>query len=102
MAVNTLTVKKILSRVRAVFPDAQEAYMMQLINDAITEMGEYNTKYETAKTSSVADQMWYTLSDTYSGIEVNKIFKVSFLDDDDNYKMIPRLVGGEIEIEDTV
>ena len=34
MAVHSLTVKQILSRVRQVFPDAPEAYVISLVNDA--------------------------------------------------------------------
>ena len=102
MAVNALTVKQILSRVREIFPKAQETYMMALINDALTEAGKYNVKYESAKTSSVADKMWYTINDTDSGIEVSKVFKVSFMDNDDDYRQIPRITWGDITVEDLV
>ena len=37
-SIHTLTVKQIISRVRQVFPDAPEAYIMSLINDAINEL----------------------------------------------------------------
>ena len=100
MAVHSLTVKEILSRIRAIFPDVPEKYVMELINDAMTDMGRYNVKYESAKTDSVSGQMWYDLSDTNSGIEVNKVFKVSFMDDDGKYRRIPRLLQNEVEIED--
>ena len=49
MAVHSLTVKQILSRVRQVFPDAPEAYVISLINDALTEAGMYNVKTAHAK-----------------------------------------------------
>ena len=49
MAVHSLTVKQILSRVRQVFPDAPEAYVISLINDALTEAGLYNVKTVHAK-----------------------------------------------------
>ena len=39
MAVHSLTVKKIISRVRQVFPDASENYIMNLINEAMVELG---------------------------------------------------------------
>ena len=44
MSVRTITVKEILSRVRQVFPDAPEAYIMSLINDALVEAGTYSNK----------------------------------------------------------
>ena len=96
MAVHSLTVKEIISRVRQVFPDAPEKYIMNLINEAMVEMGKYNTKVEYAKANTVADQQWYTLSDTNAGVEINKVFRVDFLDSDDVYVKIPRLVSGEI------
>ena len=44
MAVHSLTVKQILSRVRQTFPDAPETYVINLINEALVELGKYNTK----------------------------------------------------------
>ena len=44
MAVISLTVKKIISRVRQAFPDAPETYIINLINESLVEMGKYNTK----------------------------------------------------------
>ena len=35
MAVHSLTVKKIISRVRQAFPEAPETYIMNVINEAI-------------------------------------------------------------------
>ena len=98
----TLTGKQIISRVREVHPHAAEAYMLQLISDAVTDLGKYNVKYDSAKTNIVADKMWYTLNDADSGIEVSKVFKVSIMDDAGDYKMIPRLVINETATEDLV
>jgi hypothetical protein len=42
VSVRTITVKEILSRVRQVFPDVPEKYVMTLINDALVELGMYN------------------------------------------------------------
>tara|TARA_R100000664_G_scaffold34028_2_gene53531 strand:+ start:338 stop:646 length:309 start_codon:yes stop_codon:yes gene_type:complete len=96
MASRRLTVKQIISRIRQVFPNAPEQYIMTLINDGLIEAGMYRTKVEYAKASSVADQMFYDLSDTGSGIEVNKVFRVDFMDSDGNYIKIPRLIENEI------
>tara|TARA_Y100000114_G_scaffold155056_1_gene178371 strand:- start:3073 stop:3381 length:309 start_codon:yes stop_codon:yes gene_type:complete len=96
MASRRLTVKQIISRIRQIFPNAPEQYIMTLINDGLIEAGMYRTKVEYAKASSVADQMFYDLSDTGSGIEVNKVFRVDFMDSDGNYIKIPRLIENEI------
>ena len=100
MAVHSLTVKKIISRVRQAFPDATETYVMNIINEAIVELGKYGTKIEYAKATTVADQMWYTLSDTNAGIEVNKVFRVDFMDASGDYVKIPRLLNNEIQTMD--
>jgi hypothetical protein len=96
MAVHSLTVKKMISRIRQSFPDAPENYIMNLINEALVELGKYSSKVEYAKTTTVADQQWYTLSDSNSGIEVNKVFRCDFMDSSGEYVKIPRLLDGEI------
>jgi len=100
MAVHSLTVKKIISRVRQAFPDAPETYIMNIINEAIVELGKYGTKIEYAKATTVADQMWYTLSDTNAGVEINKVFRVDFMDASGDYVKIPRLLNNEIQTMD--
>ena len=100
MAVHSLTVKKIISRVRQAFPEAAETYIMNVINEAIVELGKYGTKIEYAKATTVADQMWYTLSDTNAGVEINKVFRVDFMDASGDYVKIPRLLNNEIQTMD--
>mgnify|MGYP003128009067 FL=1 len=100
MAVHSLTVKKIISRVRQAFPEAPETYIMNLINEALVELGKYNTKIEYAKLTTVADQQWYTLSDSNSGIEVNKVYRVDFMDSSGDYVKIPRLLNNEVQTMD--
>jgi len=100
MAVHSLTVKQIISRVRQAFPEAPETYIMNLINEALVELGKYNTKIEYAKLTTVADQQWYTLSDTNSGIEVNKVYRVDFMDSSGDYVKIPRLLNNEVQTMD--
>jgi len=100
MAVHSLTVKKIISRVRQAFPTAPENYIMNLVNEALVELGNYNTKVEYAKTNSVADQQWYTLSDSNAGVEINKVFRVDFMDASGDYVKIPRLINNEIPTMD--
>ena len=107
MAVHSLTVKQILSRVRQVFPNAPEAYVISLINDALTEAGMYNVKTAHAKITTVADQMWYDLSDeAYSSdgsaykLDLNKIFRVYFMDSSGDYMQIPRLLDKDLLLTD--
>ena len=100
MAVISLTVKKIISRVRQAFPDAPETYILNLVNEALVEMGKYNTKVEYAKLSTVANQQWYTLSDSNAGVEINKVYRVDFMDSDGTYVKIPRLLDNEIPTMD--
>ena len=100
MAVHSLTVKKIISIVRQVFSDAPQAYIIELINEALVEAGKYNSKIEYAKTTTVADQQWYTLSDSNSGVEINKVYRVDFMDSAGDYVKIPRLLNNEIQTMD--
>ena len=95
MAVHSLTVKTIISRVRQAFPDAPENYIMNLVNEAIVELGKYATKVEYAKATTVADQQWYTLSDSNAGVEINKVFRVDFMDASGDYVKIQRIINNE-------
>tara|TARA_X000001382_G_scaffold129083_1_gene120243 strand:+ start:4881 stop:5189 length:309 start_codon:yes stop_codon:yes gene_type:complete len=100
MGVHSLTVKQILSRVRQTFPNAPEAYVINLINEALVELGKYNTKIEYAKLTTVADQQWYTLSDANAGVEINKVYRLDFMDSAGDYTKIPRLINNEIQTTD--
>ena len=100
MAVHSLTVKKIISRVRQAFPTAPENYIINLINEGLVELGKYNTKIEYAKLTTVADQQWYTLSDTNAGVEINKVYRCDFMDSKGDYVKIPRLLNNEIQTMD--
>jgi|TARA_B100001939_G_scaffold163357_1_gene140805 Flp pilus assembly secretin CpaC len=105
MAVISLTVKKIISRVRQAFPDAPETYIINLINESLVEMGKYNTKVEYAKLTTVANQQWYTLKEQVgstqnSNVEINKVYRVDFMDSDGTYVKIPRLLDNEIPTMD--
>jgi len=105
MAVHSITVKQIISRVRQVFPDAPESYIMNLINDALVEIGMYHTKVVHAKLTTAANQMWYSLKDeaqdsSSNVLEANKISKVYFMDDDGDYIQIPRLTDKNLFLVD--
>jgi|TARA_Y100000034_G_scaffold61351_1_gene74504 hypothetical protein len=101
MAVHSISVKNLVSRVREVFPDASENYIIMLINDALVELGMYNVKNVKAKIDSVTDQMWYDLSDdavdsSSNPLHLNKLFRVDFMDDDGDYIQVPRLIDTNI------
>ena len=105
MATRSITVKQILSRVRQVFPNVPENYVINLINDALVETGMYNSKTEYAKITTVANQMWYDLSDlakdsSGNKLDVNKVFRVDFMDNEGDYIRIPRLLDKNVTMSD--
>ena len=105
MAVNKLSVKQIANRVKEVFPGTPDAYIMQLVNDALVELGSYNTKVSHAKLNTVANQMWYDLSDGSADssnmkLELNKINKVYLMDSEGDYIQIPRLTDTNLLLAD--
>lgn len=105
MAVHSLTVKQIISRVRQVFPDAPETYIMSLINDALVECGLYSNKSMVAKIDVEKNKTYYDLSDSGNdssgnALELNKVYRVDFIDNSGDYIKIPRLLNGETLVSD--
>ena len=105
MAVHKISVKQLVSRVRQVFPKASENYILNLINDALVEIGMYSTKPVQAKMNTVADQMWYKIGDeakdsSGNKLEANKVFRVDLMDDSGDYIQIPRLIDKNILLMD--
>ena len=105
MSVHKISVKQLVSRVRQVFPKASENYILNLINDALVEIGMYSTKPVQAKMSTVADQMWYKIGDeakdsSGNKLEANKVFRVDLMDDSGDYIQIPRLIDKNILLMD--
>jgi len=99
-SIHTLTVKQIISRVRQVFPEAPESYVMSLINDAITEMGEYSQKSISAKIDILKDQTAYNIGDSATDssseiLGINKVYRIDILDNEGDYIKIPRVLDGE-------
>ena len=99
MAVHSMTVAQILSRVRQAIPDAKETYVMNLVNDALVEAGMWNTKMDTQLIDAVEDQRWYAIGDdtTY---DLNKVTRVDFIDSNGDYIQIPRLLNNEVQVFD--
>ena len=100
MAAIEFSLREILSRVRQAVPDASEAYVLNLVNQGLSDMGRYSTKREYGKTNLVNSQLWYGLDDDRD-ITVNKVFRVSILNSDGEYIQIPRLLNQETKITDT-
>lgn len=106
MAVHSLTVKQIISRIRENFPGAPEQYIMTLINDALVQVGMYSTKSLQARISTVSGQMWYDIGDgandsSGNKLEANKIHRVDLLDNESDYIRIPRIVDENILVMDS-
>tara|TARA_R100000234_G_scaffold67451_1_gene41166 strand:+ start:1057 stop:1413 length:357 start_codon:yes stop_codon:yes gene_type:complete len=105
MAVHSITVKELISRVRQVFPDAPETYIINLINDALVEIGIYKTKLVHAKINTTADKMYYDLRDgaqdsSGNSLEVNKVLRVYLMDSEGDYILVPRLVDKDLLLAD--
>ena len=105
MAVHKISVKQLVSRIRQVFPDIPENYILNLVNDALVEIGLYNTKPVQAKMSTVANQMFYNIGDSATDssnnkLEANKVYRVDLMDDDGDYIQIPRLIDKNILLMD--
>ena len=96
MAAIEFSAKEILSRVRQAVPDVRENYVLNLINEALVDMGKYSLQVENAKTNLYHNQLWYALDDD-EAITVNKVFRCTILNSDGEYIKIPRLSNGEIK-----
>ena len=105
MAVHSISVKELISRVRLVFPSAPENYILNLINDALVEIGTHKVKVSHAKISTTADKMYYNLADgaqdsSSNKLEVNQVLRVYLMDSDGDYIKIPRLVDKDLLLAD--
>jgi hypothetical protein len=100
MAAIEFSAKEIYSRVKQAVPDASENYVINLINQALVDMGKYTIKTEYGKTNLVNGQLWYGLDDDRD-ITINKVFRVSILNSSSEYTRIPRLLNQDIKITDT-
>ena len=96
MAAIEFTGKEIYSRVLQAVPGISENYVLNLINEALVDMGRYTNQIENAKTNLVHNQLWYALDDDES-VTINKVFRCTILTSDGEYIKIPRLSNGEIK-----
>ena len=96
MAAIEFTAKEIYSRVLQAVPDVSENYVLNLINEALIDMGRYTNQIENAKTDLKHNQLWYALDDD-EAITVNKLFRCAIKNSNGEYIKIPRLSNGEIK-----
>ena len=96
MAAIEFTGKEIHSRVLQAVPGVSENYVLNLINEAMIDMGQFLQKVEYAKTNLVHNQLWYALDDD-EDITVNKVFRCVILNSDGEYIKIRRLTNQEIK-----
>ena len=96
MAAIEFTGKEIYSRVLQAVPGVSENYVINLINEALIDMGRYPNQIENAKTDLKHNQLWYALDDD-EAITVNKVFRCTILNSSGEYIKIPRLSNGEIK-----
>ena len=96
MAAIEFTAKEIYSRVLQAVPDVSENYVLNLINEALIDMGRYTNQIENAKTDLNHNQLWYALDDDES-ITVNKVIRCTIKNSNGEYIKIPRLSNGEIK-----
>ena len=83
-----MTVKNIIEQIEKVFGRQPEKFMLQLINDALTEMSGENRHFtKISKTELVSYQRWYPLDN-----KMIDITKVEIKDTNDRYVKIPKLV----------
>jgi len=88
--------KEIYSRVLQAVPGVSENYVLNLINEALIDMGMHQQKMENAKTDLLDNKLWYDLDDNQS-ITVNKVFRCSIKNASGEYIDIPRLTQGRIK-----
>ena len=96
MAAIEFTAKEIYSRVLQAVPGVSENYVLNLINEAMIDMGQFLQKVENAKTDLAHNQLWYNLDDDRA-ITVNKVFRCAIKNDAGEYIQIPRLTNQEIK-----
>ena len=99
MAAIEFTVKEIYSRVLQAGPGVSENYIINLINEALIDIGQNSQKIEHAKANLVDNQMWYTLDDDRA-VSINKVFRCAIRTDEGDYVIIPRLLKAGVKTFD--
>ena len=93
-----MTPKSIIEQVEKMFGRQAEAYMIQMMNDGLSEIAATKQEYTvSAKTDLEQYKRWYKLDD-----QVIDITKVEILDTNNRYVRIPKLADPHLLLrEDT-
>ena len=82
-----MKVKRVIEQIEHIFGRQTEGYMMQLINDALLDIGSTKQHLiEEKKENLVEDKRWYNIDDN-----MIDIIRVEIKDTNDRYVMIPKL-----------
>ena len=82
-----MKVKKVIEQIEHIFGRQPEGYMIQLINDALIDIGSTKQHLiEEKKIDLIEDQRWYDIDD-----EIIDIVRIEVKDTNDRYVMIPNL-----------
>ena len=82
-----MKVKKVIEQIEHIFGRQSEGYMLQLINDALLDIGSTKQHLlEDVKMDLVEDKRWYELEDNMIDIT-----RVEVKDTNGRYVMIPKL-----------
>ena len=82
-----MKIKNVIEQVEHIAGRQPENYAIQLINDALEEIGiNKQHRRKQIKIDLTEDKRWYELED-----EMIDIFRVEILDSNDRYVMIPKL-----------
>ena len=82
-----MKVKRVIEQIEHIFGRQSEGYMLQLINDALLDIG--STKQHLLEEKAihlVEDKRWYDIDD-----DIIDITRVEIKDENGRYVMIPRL-----------
>ena len=82
-----MKIKRVIEQIEHIFGRQTEGYMMQLINDALLDIGSTKQHLiEEKKENLVEDKRWYNIDDN-----MIDIIRVEIKDTNDRYVMIPKL-----------
>ena len=82
-----MKVRRVIEQIEHIFGRQSEGYMLQLINDALLDIGSTKQHLLEEKTMHLEeDKRWYNISD-----DMIDITRVEILDTNDRYVKIPKL-----------
>ena len=84
-----MKVKRVIEQIEHIFGRQPETYMIQMINDALIDIGSTKQHLLEEKIINlVEDKRWYNIEDNMIDIT-----KIEIKDTNDRYVMIPRLAN---------